>query len=180
MLSRPCDIEYKPTKKKSFLKAAERNKRIVNILKQEKPFFRMKDHFSEIIKKVIFFFCLNMISTSFRLPVIPEKLHQKSTWIHHNEFCWTICDLKLIEKLSSKQKWNWWISTQTEIKEKKSHNLIIIQKSSITLCLKFLSFIKKNYGCPFLLKCLLFMQNCPYFFTMHVAFFLCSRNDLCL
>ena len=63
---------------RSFLNVAERRKRTVNILKREKS-FRMGDHFSKIIKKVSFFFYLNMICALSTMPVIPKKLHQKST-----------------------------------------------------------------------------------------------------
>ena len=67
-------------------------KEFFNILKREKS-FRMGDHFSKIIKKVSFFFYLNIICALSRMPVIPEKLHQKSTWIQY-DFYWTKCSLK--------------------------------------------------------------------------------------
>ena len=88
-------------KKRSILKVAERRKRMENIIKREKS-FRIGNHFSEIIRNVRFFLRLNMIFAPFRLPVILEKLHQKSTWTQQNDFYWTKCDPKLTEKLSSK------------------------------------------------------------------------------
>ena len=61
-----------------FLNISERRKRIVNILKREKS-LRMGDNFSKNIKKIDIFLYLTTICASSRLPVIPEKLHQKST-----------------------------------------------------------------------------------------------------
>ena len=68
-------------KRSSFLKVAKRRKIIVNILKWKKS-IRMRHHFLKIIKKVSFFFYLNMICAPFRLLVFPEKLHQKLTWLN--------------------------------------------------------------------------------------------------
>ena len=84
-------------KRRSFLKFAERRKRIGNIFKREKS-FRIGDHFSEIIENVSFFLFLNMIFAPFRLPAILEKLHKKSTQTQQNDFSQTKCDLKLAKK----------------------------------------------------------------------------------
>ena len=84
-----------------ILKVVERRKRIINILKRAKS-FRMGDHFSEIIKRVSFFFYLSIIYTPFRLPVILEKSHQRSIQTQQNDLCRIKCDPKSAEKLLSK------------------------------------------------------------------------------
>ena len=65
-----------------------------------------------------------MIFAPFRLPVILEKLHQKSTRTQQNDFCQTKCDPKLAETVSCNRTLNLLARTQTEMKEKKKcHNL---------------------------------------------------------
>ena len=64
-------------KKKNFLNVAKKRKRIVNVLKRESS-FRIKNHFSEIIKMVSFFFYLNMICAPSRFVCDPRETSFKS------------------------------------------------------------------------------------------------------